>query len=265
MSSVLFGRECRANYKIWLIFAAVLTMYSAVIVSMFDPKLGESLNLMAQSMPELFAAFGMASPGVTMLDFLVNYLYGFLYLVFPLVLVLLLVNRLLARYLERGAMAWLLAAPHPRRRIAATQGAVLALALASLVAYVTGLCMALSAAMFPGELDMAAFLRVNAGLLGMLLLFGGICFAGACVWGGGKGALAAGGGVSIAFWLLQMLASVGEKFGFLKYLTPLTLFDPHALAAGGADAWWPVLALYLAAAALFGAGVAMFSRRDLCL
>ena len=102
MSSVLFGRECRANYKIWLIFAAVLTMYSAVIVSMFDPKLGESLNLMAQSMPELFAAFGMASPGVTMLDFLVNYLYGFLYLVFPLVLVLLLVNRLLARYLERG-------------------------------------------------------------------------------------------------------------------------------------------------------------------
>mgnify|MGYP000830365636 CR=1 FL=1 len=122
MSSVLFGRECRANYKIWLIFAAVLTMYSAVIVSMFDPKLGESLNLMAQSMPELFAAFGMASPGVTMLDFLVNYLYGFLYLVFPLVLVLLLVNRLLARYLERGAMAWLLAAPHPRRRIAASRG-----------------------------------------------------------------------------------------------------------------------------------------------
>ena len=71
--------------------------------------------------------------------------------------------------------------------------------------------------------------------------------------------------MSIAFWLLQMLASVGEKFGFLKYLTPLTLFDPHALAAGGADAWWPVLALYLAAAALFGAGVAVFSRRDLCL
>lgn len=265
MSSVLFRRECRANYKIWLLFAAVLGMYSAVIISMFDPKLGDSLNLMAESMPELFAAFGMADPGATMLDFLVNYLYGFLYLVFPLVMALLLANRLMARYLERGAMAWLLATPHPRRRIALTQAAVLALALVLTVAYVTGLCMALSAALFPGELDTAAFARVNAGLLGMLLLFGGVCFAGACIWGGGRGALSVGGGLCVVFWLLQMLAQAGERFGFLKYATPLTLFDARALAEGAAGVWWPVLALYLAAAALFAAGVAAFARRDLCL
>ncbi len=51
----LLRREIRANYKILLIFCAVFTLYGAVIVGMFDPKLGESLNAMAASMPELFA------------------------------------------------------------------------------------------------------------------------------------------------------------------------------------------------------------------
>lgn len=265
MNSVLLRRECRANYKIWLIFAAVLSLYSAVIVSMFDPKLGDSLALMAESMPQMFAMFNMADPGATMLDFLINYLYGFLYLVFPMVMALLLVNRLLARYLERGAMAWLLATPSPRRRIALTQGGVLVLALTLTVAYVTALCMALAGAMFPGELDTAAFLRVNLGLLGLLLLLGGVCFASACIWGGGKGALAAGGGACVAFLLLQMLGQAGEKFEFLKYCTPFTLFDARALAAGETGMWWPVLVLYLAAAALFALGTAVFCRRDLCL
>ena len=56
---VLFSKEFKANLKLFIIFWAVLAVYAGMIVAMFDPKLGDSLNLMAQGMPQLFAAFGM--------------------------------------------------------------------------------------------------------------------------------------------------------------------------------------------------------------
>lgn len=59
MSIVLFKREWKSNYKIIFIFIAILTLYESLIVAMYDPKLGESLNMMAETMPQLFAAFGM--------------------------------------------------------------------------------------------------------------------------------------------------------------------------------------------------------------
>ena len=52
---VLLKKEFKSNFKILLIFALVLTMYGAIIVSMFDPKLVDSLNSMVESMPQMFA------------------------------------------------------------------------------------------------------------------------------------------------------------------------------------------------------------------
>ena len=57
MSLTLFKREWKASWKLLAIFLAVLSLYGGMIVSMFDPKLGESLNMMAESMPQIFAAF----------------------------------------------------------------------------------------------------------------------------------------------------------------------------------------------------------------
>ena len=261
----LLRKEIKSNYKLWLIFCGVLTMYGGVIISMFDPKLGESLALMAESMPQLFAAFGMTNPGATMIEFLVNYLYGFLFLCFPLVLLLILTNRLMVRYLDRGAMAWLLATPHPRWRIALTQAKVLGMAVLGLVVYIVGLCVSLSEMLFPGELDIGRFLLVNLGLFALLTFFAGVCFFSACLFGGGKYALGAGGGLCIAFVLVQMLGQVGEKLDFLRYFTPLTLFDALAIATGDNAALWPLLALYAGAVALFLGGIWVFSRRDMSL
>ena len=53
INNTLFKREIKSNYKIMLIFMALISMYSSVIVLMFDPKLGESLSIMAESMPEI--------------------------------------------------------------------------------------------------------------------------------------------------------------------------------------------------------------------
>ena len=74
MIPTLIKKEMKSQIKILILFLIVISIYSTVIVMMYDPQLGESLHMMAQSMPELFAAFGMQDPGLTMMDFIINYL-----------------------------------------------------------------------------------------------------------------------------------------------------------------------------------------------
>lgn len=263
MSAVLFQKEIKSNGKLWGIFALVLAMYASVIVAMFDPKLGESLNMMTQSMPEVFAIFGMLDVGSTMVEFVANYLYGFLLIGFPLVFIVLLSMRLVARYVDRGSMAYLLATPNKRRRLALTQAVVLLLGIFLLVGFVTVLCLIVSGAMFPGELDAGAFLALNTGLFCLLVLLGGVCFFSSCLFSDTRNAGGLGAGLTIGFILLQMLSRVGDKFDWLKYLTPLTLYDTSGLIAGDSTAWlWSILLLVFGLL-LFGAGILVFCRRDL--
>ena len=264
LSGTLLQREIRRNLLLMVVIAGVLTLYTAVITTMFDPELGESLALMMASMPQLFSAFGMDNPGTTLVEFLANYLYGFLLILLPLVLIVLLVNRLLAQYLDRGTMAWLLATPTPRWKVVLTQAAALTGAVTVQVLYVTALGIGLGALLFPGAMDVGRFLTLNVGLWTMLYLMGAVCFAGVCILADSRLGLAVGGGVCVVFVLLQMLSQVGEKWEWLRYFTPLTLFDAKALAAGTGELW-PALWLFLAGTALFLGGIAVFVRRDLSL
>lgn len=236
INKTLFAREVRSSYKLLLIFLAVLTLYGSMIVAMFDPKLGDSLNLMAESMPEIFAAFGMLDVGATLTQFIVNYLYGFC--------------SSLSRWCSScccqtgwwpamwtGARWPICLRPRPARQLARTQALVLLLSSLCIVLWMTGLCWGVSAALFPGKLEVGAFLSVNAALYALLIFCPASAFAppGCCNdtrWSCGIGA-----GAGIAFLLIQMVSQVGEKFEGLKYINPLTLFAPKALLAGES---WPV-------------------------
>ena len=70
MNLTLFRRDFLQNKLLIIIIAAVTAMYSIVVISMFDPALGESLELMMESMPDLFAAFGMTNAGNTLIEFI---------------------------------------------------------------------------------------------------------------------------------------------------------------------------------------------------
>ena len=253
MNRALFAKELRANLFVSLIIAAVLAMYIGVIVSMYDPELGESLDAMMQSMPEMFAAFGMSVQATTLIDFMLNYLYGFLLTIFILVLILIVANKLMVRYLDRSAMAYLLATPNSRTRIALTMVGVMVTILG------------FAEALFPGELDMQALMQVNAGLLALWLAMAGLCFLSACLFSNATAALWVGGGLNILFFLMQMISQVGDKFEFLKNVNPLTLFDYYGLAAGDASAVGGAIALAVGAVALFAVAVAAFDRRDLSI
>ena len=180
MNFTLFKKESKSNWLLLVIFLGVLSVYGSMITMMFDPKMGDSLKAMADSMPDLFAAFGMLNVGTTLLEFISGYLYGVLFIAFPGVFIIILTNRLAARYVDNGSMAYLLAAPVKRRRIMLTQAVFLLLCLLVMVGFVTGLILAFGEMLFPGELDIPAFLRLNAGLLGLLIFFGGACFCASC-------------------------------------------------------------------------------------
>lgn len=263
MNGTLFRYEMKRSFRILLIFCAVLTMYTGMIVCMFDPALGDSLNVMMESMPEIFALVGMDSPGTTLLDFINNYLFSFLYKVFPIVFFAFLVNRVLIRYLDKGTMAYLLATSHSRLRISFTQAMVIISQLLLLLGYVTVLTLAISELQFPGELDGEGFLLEMAGLFGLLLFLSGVCYLSGCLFE--ERALSIGVGLNVLFVLAEMISQVSDKARWLQYTTPMTLFDTARLAAREELGLYMMLTLYLGGLSFYALGMLIFSRKDLSL
>lgn len=265
MNAALLKKEIKTNWTLLAIFLGVVSMYGVMITMMFDPKLGDSLRMMSESMPQLFAAFGMADVGTTLLEFVTGYLYGILLIAFPGVYIIILANRLVAKYVDNGSMAYLLAVPQKRWKIILTQGIYLLFSLLILVAYITVLIIVVGEVLFSGELDIPGFLRVNVGLLGLLIFFGGACFCASCFCNESKNSSFIGTAVVVYTLLLQMLSQAGEKFEKLKYATPVTLFDVEGLSAGESGALGMCAILYAAGLLLMAIGILRFSKRDLPL
>lgn len=265
MNITLFKKEIKTNWTLLVIFMAVLSMYAIMIVMMFDPKLGDSLKMMAESMPQIFEAFGMADVGTTLLEFISGYLYGMLLVAFPGVFIIILCNRLIAKYVDNGSMAYLLAVPEKRWNIVLTQCIFLVFSLVVLIAYVTGLILVITEVLFQGEMDIAGFLRVNVGLLGVLLFFAGGCFCASCFCNESKNCSGISTAIVVYSILVQMISQVGDKFEKIKYATPLTLFDIKGLSEGTTEAWVLCAVLYGLGFILMGIGIVRFSKRDIPL
>lgn len=265
MSLVLFKKEWKKNLKIFLLIAAVLTLYVSVIIAMYDPLLGESLNMMAQAMPQLFAAFGMMDPGLTLLDFITNYLYGFILLVFPFIYTLIMCHRLMGRYIDRGSMAYLLSTPHSRHTIMMTQLAVLLSGIVLMIIYVTALTLACAFTMFSEPFDVWALMATQIGLLSLHLFLAGLCYLSVCTFNEIKFSIGVSAGCGIAFLLLQMLSQVSDRISFLKYLTPFTLFDAKGLQVNDFNAWIGTIILLLLSGLCILVARIIFVKRDLPL
>ncbi len=223
---ILLKKELKSNFFILIIFMGILTMYGVVMIYMFDPKLGESLKQMSESMPQMFALFGMNNFSNNLTDFLIDYLYSFLLIIFPLVFIVLLVNRLVIRYVDKGSIAYLFATPNSRIKIITTQILSAVLNILILNLYITVLYIAVSESMFKGELDIAKMLVVNIGLFGLWFAFFGICFLSSVSFSSAAISLWAGAGLCILSMLFQMISRVGDKAEVFKYLSIISLFNP---------------------------------------
>lgn len=265
MSMPLLKMEMKANVKMLILFLGVITLYGGVITAMYDPEIGQGMNAMAESMPELFAAFGMQDPGVTLMDFLINYLYGFILIIIPYVFIIIMCYKLLARYIDNGSMAYLLNTYYSRKRIIATQGAVLLSGVLLLILYASLLIMLLSSFLYEENLDAGKFLILNVGLLCLEFFLAALGFLFACMFNELKHSVGIGAGLGLIFVLIQMLSQVNDKVDFFKYFTPLTLFMPEKLTQYEGEGIAGAAVLFVLAVALLAISVKGFERRDLPL
>lgn len=265
MSIPLLKIELKSNCKIILLFLAIITLYAGLITAMFDPELGAGINELAESMPQFFAVFGMENPGTTLLDFLNNYLYGFILILIPFIYIILMSYKLVAKYIDKGSMAYLLNTHYSRTKIMLTQFTVLMIGLFVLICYSTALIIFVSNFMFEGEMEISKFLLLNLGLFILEIFLSTLCFMFACLFSELKFSIGLGAGLGMIFFLVQMLSQTSEDIEFLKYLTPLTLFNPESLVAFETKSFICLSILLSSAIVFFVIAIFGFKKRDLSL
>ena len=263
LNLILYKRGIKENIKIVLIFAAVLTMYFTIMISMFDPALGSILTAFIKAMPEIMNMFGMNLSSTTLTGFMSTYLYGFIMLVFPMIFSIINANRLVARHVAKGSMVYLLSAPVSRKTIVFTQMKVLGSGLFFLILYATVFGIAACETSFPGELEIPKFILLNVGAFGLHLLIAGICFLSSCIFNETKHSIAIGAGIPALAYVIQMLAKSGEALSYAKYATFFTLFNPEGIIAGDTVAFIQMLVLFLSAFIIFAISVIVFTRKDM--
>ena len=108
VNKALYVTEMKNSWKLLLIFCLILTMYTTIMLTMFDPSLGSALDEFAKMMPEIMSMVGMNGSTATLVHFLSTYLYGMLMIVFPFLFTVLLSLKYIAKKVDNGSMAYLL-------------------------------------------------------------------------------------------------------------------------------------------------------------
>lgn len=265
ISLPLFKRNMISAGKLATIFLAVLTMYTTIIIYMFDPAMAEMLSQYQEIMPGIMAAVGMSGSTGTLIAFINTYLYGFIMLIIPMVFEIILINKFVMKYVDNGSMACLLATPNTRRKIILTQLVSIILSIGFLIGIITVIGILSSATMFPGDLDIEKYLQLNLSIFLLHLVISGIGFFAACFFNESKGYFALGAGLPILFYLIQMIANMGEKLENLKYCTIFTLFPGDKIVEGASGFLSSNLVLAALGIILYIIGVIKFTRKDLHL
>jgi ABC-2 type transport system permease protein len=263
ISFPLFKRNINYSLKVSVIFIAILAMYTTIIIYMFDPEMAEMLKQYQEIMPGMMSAVGMTGASSTLTEFINTYLYGFIMLIIPMIFEIIIVNNLLMKYVDSGSMACLLATPNSRKKIIVTQFLSICLSILFIIIITTIIGVVSSEAMFAGELHMSNYIKLNISVFFLHLAVSGIAFFAACFFNESKGYFAVGAGLPILFYLIQMLANMGGKLDFLKYLTLYSLFPGDRIMSGEEGVLLSNIAMVGIAVVLYGAGMVRFIKKDL--
>ncbi len=265
MNFRLFRYSLRRALPLWLIFTALMSLYAYAVVRMYDPAFGAALTERIQSQPQTMTALGMTPYSNSFTAFVVNYLYGMLLLALPMLFTIILSAQLMVRHVSRGSMAYLLASPNSRRKIVHTQRTVLIVCLFLMLAVCCGVTIALCEYYFPGQLARRHFLLLTACVFALQLAFAGMCFYFSCRCSRTSRALGLSAFFCLLFYTVRLLANLGGRLGYLRFVTPYTLLDPAGILQTDLRACLLPLALVVIAAALFALATRAFRRRSLTL
>lgn len=114
------------------------------------------------------------------------------------------------------------------------------------------------------EFDVETYLWLSLGLLLLILAMSSIAFFASTLFNRTGMALAIGGGIPFAFFLITMIQQLMDSADGLEYITITTLFDTDAILSGG-EFGWGLVALGIIALVLYTLSHIIFTKKDLPL
>ena len=265
ISKPLFKRNMISAMKLMIIFIAVLSMYTIVIIWMYKPELFNVLEQYKEMMPGIMAAVGMNGSSGTLIEFINSYLHGFLMLIVPMIFEIMLTSKMVMRYVDSGSIANLLATPNSRKKIIVTQIISIIISIFILISIVTIIGLVSSELMFRGKLDIGKYINLNISVLILHLVISGITLFVACVFNDNKGFIAFGAGIPLVFYLIQMLSNMGGKLNWLKYFTLYTLFPGEEVVLGASGVLYSNIIMITIATILYITAATIFTKKDLLI
>lgn len=270
MNTALYKHMMKIHFKGIINYAFGSAFYILLMFWLFPSFAGnnEALNDLIKSLPaSITNAFNLGSGFGTVEGFISGEYYGLLLVLIVAIFCILFSTELMAKLVDQGAMAYLLAAPTTRGKVALTQAAVLVSGLVTIMA-VTTLCGFAGYALFIGDLSAfhgAAYLRMNVAAFLLFFAVSGIAFLVSSLANDEKKALGISAVLTFGFFSLDFIGKLSERIDWLRSLSYFSLYDPSGIIVGEAHIGlaWSILAAIGVVA--FAAGIVLFRRRDLPL
>ncbi|WP_455543655.1 hypothetical protein [Intestinibacter sp.] len=114
------------------------------------------------------------------------------------------------------------------------------------------------------DFSLQNYLMLNLGLFLLMFATSGVSFMFSCIFNLSKNYMALGGGIPIAFFLINMMGTVSDSLEKMKYITLNSLFDTSAVLNGGNYAV-KFVAMGVIGVVLYAVGARVFKRKDLPL
>ena len=134
-NKTVFKQTFLQNWKLWLIFTAVLSLIGALIMRTFNPHAMRVAMMMFGDAPPTGMGGGPFGTGtsrfgmLTIPDLMASGFYAMFALIIPLVYVVITANSLIAAQIDRGSMVYTLSTPITRVKVAVTQAMYLIIAI----------------------------------------------------------------------------------------------------------------------------------------
>ncbi|CAM4288264.1 ABC transporter permease subunit [Paenibacillus tarimensis] len=264
ISLPLFKASMKKTLKLLLGFSLVMVFYLLTTAYMYDPS-GESdpFSALPEGMRE---ALGLLDGPQTIEGFLSTGFYGVTFLVFMAIFCLIVANQLMASLVDRGPMAYLLATPVSRGRVARTQAAVLLVSLLVIAIVLTAAgLLGIPGVTGGAAVDVSVFVQVNLIAFLMFFVVSGYAFLFSSLFNESKQALTASGGLTLFMYLCGILANSSAELNWLKNLSLFSVFQPLSIVQGETPVGLLSALLVVTGAALYAISFTAFRRRDLPL
>ncbi|MCD5322897.1 MULTISPECIES: ABC transporter permease subunit [Pontibacillus] len=266
----LYLRMLRLHLMSITAFSFISALYMLLIIWIF-PTFADKMDVMNElisSMPAGFIqAFGLEAGMGSLGEFLSSKYYEMIYIIILSIYSITITNQLIAQFIDRGSMAYLLATPFSRTKVALIQFSVFltGLLVIMIVTTVTGLWGQNSLILSTNQMDVQAFIEVN--LLGTLLFFaiGSINFLLSCSFNDEKRALGLASFVIFLMYGFDIVAKLTEKLSWLEYASIFSFFQASDILRSGSASVYSYIGLIIIGLITLSASIWIFKKRDLPL